>query len=147
MAGIDERVIWECSGFVDGFKHLGRRAFKDPAAASAEKQVTAEQPFLGFRIIGDVSKGVARDIQYGKLEPAQCIECHSVAFFQWMGDGRDSVVCWSIDRDIIFFQQVGNATGMVIVLMGQQDAGKFQLALLEGVQHRCGITGIDQNGL
>lgn len=36
---------------------------------------------------------------------------------------------------------------MVIVLMGQQDAGKFQLALLEGVQYRCGITWVDQDGL
>ena len=111
------------------------------AAAGREQGVTTEQ--RAAAVIGNVTLGVARDIQDLKVDP-ETIERHPVAAGQAAFERLDGFTGRSVDDRVWPARlQPTDAADMIAVLVRDQDVGQYQALGAQARDDRFLVAGID----
>lgn len=118
VGAIDLGVIGQGGKFGQRCVHLLRRAFEQAAAAAGKQGVATKQAV--YSIIGDVAGSVAGHVKHTECG-FQAGEVDQIALAGRMGDAGNGLAARAVNRGIEAPPQFGGATGMVCVVVGEQD--------------------------
>ena len=148
VAAIDERMVGQQGQFQERIPHRPGVTFEDSAAAAGEHGVAGPEDSAAFvicrrHIIAQRGSGMAGggdDVNFHIADGQDLfITCDTVEAGYSLPVGAD-------DLAAAFFQ-LGDAGGMVPVVVRDENHGKFQFAGLQQVQYGRTVGWVNRNGL
>lgn len=103
--------------------HLRRGSFKEATTPRPEKRVAAKDEVVAD--IGDVAARVSRNFHHAQRRRADSREHDGVGFAKRVGDARDLLVCWAVDRNVATPSERRYTAGMIGMVMGHKNGSKF----------------------
>ena len=74
---------------------------------------------------------------------AALAQSDDIALANRVGKGGDALVGRPVDRDFVTLNQLLNPTGVIAVVMGDQDGNRLQAILLQPLDYRLGIARVN----
>lgn len=120
------------------------RALEQSSAACGEQRVAAEQQIVAK--IRDMSRGVPRHLEYFEIGETGA-GTGDVAVGDGDVDARDVFAGRSEHAGAMTGLEHHGAADVIAVVMGEQDCNEAGPGLRQPGLHRCGIAGIDHDGI
>ena len=143
MAAVDASIVGQSAQLQQRLPHHFRRALDDAPAADREQRVADKGKFVGREDVADVTGGVSRRLEHPspqRADPNLVIFAHR-RIDEWNARG---LAVRGDDTATVALLEVGDAAGVVRMVMGDEDIREAPAGCLQRGLHGCGLGRIDR---
>ena len=122
--------------------HLLHGPLEDAAAAACEEGVSDEGEAVAD--VAHMARRVAAQVDHGEIE-IDGLEADAVAVGHVVVDPCDAFGGWAVDGRTVAIDDLAQAAHVVAVAVGHEHGAGVEIARVELLDHRSGISWIDQH--